>query len=233
MYPPTILKLGMLWRAPIVLMFGTLLLAQALSMDRAWKLAGSGHRSEAIQLLREIIQRTPDDPDARLLLGSLLSEEHHHEEAIEQLTTAVRLRPQSSEAQNALGEAYSNFGDLAAARHAFEASIALDTHNGIAQLNLSRILLESQQFADAAASLDHAIETLKPGPDAANAHYLRAKAYTALQDPKRASEQLQQALAIQPAFPEACVGPGRGAPNLARPPRRPHGSPPRRRTRSQ
>ena len=180
-----------------------LLFAQESAVERAWKLAGHGRPDEALHLLKQAIQRNPNDPDARLLLGSLLSEEGQQEEAIAQLTEAVRLRPRSAEAQIALGEAYSSFGDLQAARHPFEKAVALQPGSGVAQLDLARVLLESQQFDAAAVHLDLAIKTLEHDSDAATAHYLRAKVYTAHDDARQAVKELREALAIRPAFPEA------------------------------
>jgi tetratricopeptide (TPR) repeat protein len=187
----------------VILIWRGLSFGQASSVEEAWKLVGSGRRGEAVQVLKEAIRRNPNDPDARLLLGSLLSEAGHQEDAIAQLTEAVRLRPHSAAAQNALGEAYSSAGDRQSARHSFEEAIAIDAGSGVAQLNLGRVLLESQQFDAAAPHLDRAIETLGRDLDAANAHYLRAKVYSAHNEFRQAAEQLQEALAIHSSFPEA------------------------------
>jgi Flp pilus assembly protein TadD len=83
-------------------------------------------RQEAIRVVRELIETDPKNADACLLLGSLLMEEGQREESISQLNAAVRLRPRSVEAENALGEAYNKFGDTAAARIAFEKAVALN-----------------------------------------------------------------------------------------------------------
>jgi tetratricopeptide (TPR) repeat protein len=165
-------------------------------VDQAWNLAADGKQQQAINLLNKAIEQTPNDPDARLLLGSLLSETGQRDEAFLQLSEAVRLRPNSAEAQNALGEAYANFGFREQARQAFEKAVAIDPKSGIAQLNLGRSLL-------AADHLDQAILLLKPGADAATAHYLRAKVYTEQGKAKQAAEQLLTALAIRSDFPEA------------------------------
>lgn len=172
-------------------------------MENAWKLVGNGHSAEAIQILKQVIRHNPGDADAHLLLGSLLSEEGHHEDAVAELTQAVRLRPRSAEAQNALGEAYTGFGDRRRARHAFEQALAVAPNNGVAQLNLGRNLLESGEYDSAAAHLDRAVELLPHDLDAANAFYLRAKVYTARDQPRQAVQELQRAIAIHEAFPEA------------------------------
>ena len=77
-------------------------------------------------LLRDIVTTEPQNADAHLLLGSILMEQGERTESIAQLSEAVRLRPKSAEAQNALGEAYNTFGDLKSARPVFERAVALD-----------------------------------------------------------------------------------------------------------
>jgi len=180
-----------------------LLLAQRKPIEDAWELAMKGQRPQAIQLLHQIIKDNPRDADARLLLGSILQEEGDRTESIAQLTEAVRLRPRSAEAQNALGEALNAFGDAQAARGPFEKAVSLDPKFAQAHVNLGMILLEAGEFDGAARHLDRATELLGHKPDAAYAHYLRAKVYTEQNDVPKAAAQLQQAVALRPDFAEA------------------------------
>jgi tetratricopeptide (TPR) repeat protein len=181
-----------------------LLLAQDSSIEQAWKLAGTGHTEEAVQLLDGVVQRHPDNPDARLLLGSLFSEEGRYEGAITQLSKAVQLRPQSAEARNALGEAYNSFGNHAKARQVFEQAVAVDPALVVAQTNLARCLIDAQELDAAAAHLDHALKTGgRDADDVAIAHYLRAKVYTARSNPRAAATQLQAAVSLRPEFAAA------------------------------
>ena len=207
----------MLARVSILLVSAGLLVTQNARVERAsklaaveqaWKLAAHGRQEEAIRLLNDAIRQDPDDPDARLLLGSLLSEAGHREEAFLQLNEAVRLRPSSAEAWNTLGEAYSNFGFAVAARQTFEKAVEIDPKSGIAQLNLGRSLLEGHELRDeevavVAGHLDRAIHLLKPDADAATAHYLRAKVYARQGSTRQAASELQRALSIRAEFPEA------------------------------
>lgn len=195
-------------RLSILLVFAGILLAQTAAVERAWKLAADGRHEQAIGLLNETIEQNPSDPDARLLLGSLLSETGRRDEAFLQLKEAVRLRPRSAEARNALGEAYSNFGYSRQARQAFEKAVEIDPKFAIAQLNLGRNLLDTHERSAAeltriAGHLDQAIHLLKPGADAATAHYLRAKIYTEQGNAAQAAAQLGKAISIRSDFPEA------------------------------
>jgi len=187
----------------ICLVSAGLLFAQEPAVTRAWKLAGTGHRDEAVQVLRDFVKSSPADADARLLLGSLLREKGDRDGALDQLSAAVRLRPDSFEALAALGEAYINFADPQAARAPLEEAVKLNPRSAIAQLELGRVLLEFREFDAAASHLDLAIESLGQDSDAATAHYLRAKIYTEHGDAGQTAKELEKALAIRAAFPEA------------------------------
>ena len=154
-------------------------------------------------MLREVLQREPQNAEAHLFLGSLLAEGGIREEAIVQLKEAVRLRPQSSEAINALGEAYSRFEDPKAARECFEKAVALNPKSGIAQSNLGAALLQAGETTAAANHLDQAIALLRRSPDAADAQYLRAKLYSTEGNYAKAKSSLEQAVAMRPDFAEA------------------------------
>lgn len=180
-----------------------LALAQGGAVEHAWALVANGHRSAAVQLLTQIIQKSPNDADARLLLGSILMEEGKRAESIEQLTTAVRLRPDSAKAQNALGEALNAFGEPGAAFGHFEKAAELDPGFPQAQVNLGAVLLKEGKPSQAEPHLDRAIELLGNTEDSAYPRYLRAKIYSERGQMKRAEADLEKAVALEPDFAEA------------------------------
>jgi protein O-GlcNAc transferase len=139
----------------------------------------------------------------RLLLGSILAEDGVRPESIEQLAEAVRLRPRSAEAQNALGEAFNAFGESKMARAAFAKAVALDPAFAAAQVNLGQILVEAKEFDAASEHLDRALRSLGTSPDAALAHYLRAKVNTEHNETQEAVRHLEQAVSLRPDFAEA------------------------------
>jgi len=190
-------------RPLLLLLFASIALHAQQTLERAWDLAGKGQRQEAIQLLQHLVQVEPNNADVRLLLGSLLMEGGQQSESLGQLTAAVRLRPKSAEAENALGEAYEKFGDSANAREAFRKAVAFNPAFGVAQLNFGRALLASGDAKLAPEHLDRAIQLLGRTDDAADAHYLRAKAYTAEGDRQQAAAHLEAAVQIRPQFAEA------------------------------
>jgi tetratricopeptide (TPR) repeat protein len=184
------------------LVFAASLFAQQ-PIDKAWQLVRSGQREEAMQVLTGILRTNPRDVDARLLYGSLLMEAGKQQESISQLEEAVALRPKSAEAQNALGEAYNQFGEPQAAEKAFAAAVALDPRFATAQTNLGLILLQEGKPDKAAVHLDEALKVLGKSPDASYPHYLRAKVYSAKNEPKEAEKELAAAVALKPDFAEA------------------------------
>jgi protein O-GlcNAc transferase len=190
-------------RVPIATLCAGLLFAQQAPVESAWDLLRRGERKEAVRTLNRIVAAQPGNADARLLLGSILAEDGDRAGALGQLTEAVRLRPQSAEAHNALGEAYNGFGETKPARGEFEKAVALDPAFAQAQVNLGQVLILEGESAAAARPLDRALQLFANKPDAAYAHYLRAKVNTDLNEIQQAQEHLARAVALQPDFAEA------------------------------
>ncbi len=74
---------------------------------------------------------------------------------------------------------------------------------GAQEIEVGRGLLAAREFDAAAGHLDRAIALLGKEPDAATAHYLRAKVYAEVSDPAQAARQLEMAVSLYSAFPEA------------------------------
>ena len=180
-----------------------LAMAQPPSVETAWQLIAQGKRDQAVTLLGGLIRAEPRNPDARLLLGSILMEAGKRDESIAQLREAVRLLPNSAEAHNALGEAYSAFGEMKSARPEFERAVELDPRHAQAQVNLADVLLQQGEAQRAVPHLEQAIRIIGRKPDAAYAHYLRAKAYSGDHDAAKAAAELQLAIDLRPDFAEA------------------------------
>jgi Tfp pilus assembly protein PilF len=125
-----------------------------------------------------------------------------------QLTEAVRLRPQSAEAWNALGEAFDGSADSKMARGAFEKAIAPEPAFAQAQVNPGRNLVEAGEFGAAAKPLDRALKILGAVPDAAFPNYLRAKISIEQNDAQQAAVHLEKAVSASARFCRSLVGPG-------------------------
>ena len=183
-----------------VLLCAAMLSGQQSQLDQAWKLTANGQRGEAMRVLQTLITTEPRNTDARLLLGSLLMEEGDKQASLTQLKTAVEQRPRSAEAQNALGEACNKFGETAAAKTAFATAVSLKPDYGVAQLNLGEVLATQREMVSAARHLDRAIALLGQTDDAADAHYFRARIYSAHDQPRAAATQLEAAVRVRPGF---------------------------------
>jgi len=179
------------------------LLAQAPSVDAARSLLAKGARPQALKMLSELTRRNPRDAQAQLLLGMALDEEGRSAEAVEPLMAAVQLLPGSGEAHNALGEAFNNLNALEQARGEFEKAVQLAPNLAQAHVNLGMVLAQTDELTRAAEHLDRAIAMLGDKPDAALAHYLRAKVHTDLSEVEQASADLQIAVRLHPDFAEA------------------------------
>jgi tetratricopeptide (TPR) repeat protein len=177
--------------------------APGLQLEHAWSLAATGHRAEAIQLVRQIVSGSPNQADAHLLLGSLLMEEGDKQGSLDELNTAVRLRPRSADAQNTLGEACVRFNQPATARGAFERAVALKPDFGIAHLNLGTVLLAAEEADAAAKHLNRAIALLGTSDEAADALYARARIHTQRNETEPAAKLLERAVKVRRNFAEA------------------------------
>jgi tetratricopeptide (TPR) repeat protein len=91
------------------------------------------------------------------------------------LSEAAGLRPQSADAQNALGKAYIAAGSAKLAREPFQKAIAINSRFAIAQVNLGAALIEAGLYAPAAAHLDAAFKLLGKRADAAYAHFCKLR----------------------------------------------------------
>lgn len=76
--------------------------SQSLSRARSLALSGKTNRSEALRLLKEHLERAPDDTEARVFYGSVLSWEGRYGEAREQLRQVLAKNPGHGDALPAL-----------------------------------------------------------------------------------------------------------------------------------
>jgi tetratricopeptide (TPR) repeat protein len=186
-----------------VLVCSELLAAGQSPLERARELVAKGSLKEAEVTLRQIIAADPTSTDARILLGTTLVLEGVRGESVEQLTEAVRLRPNSANAHNKLGMAFSRFLEVKPAREEFEKALELDPDLAEAHVNLSLILAQAGELGPAGEHLDRAIELQGNTRAAAYAHYLRAKVWGAEDQNERSIAEFQKAVQLRPDYAEA------------------------------
>jgi tetratricopeptide (TPR) repeat protein len=166
-------------------------------------LVSKGSFDKAVPLLRKMLAADPNHADARMLLGTTLALEGIRGEAIEQMAEAVRLKPSSAQTHNAYGRVLSRFVELKPARQEFEQALELDPSLAEAHVNLSLILAQGGDLSEAGVHLDHAIELQGKSPNAAYAHYLRAKIWGAQNQIDKAIGELQMAVQLRADYEQA------------------------------
>ena len=123
--------------------------------------------------------------------------------AIDESKRAAEQHPNSAEAQNTLGEALDEAGQLQPARDAFVRAVKLKSTYGQAYSNLGLVCLQLNDLSAAATNLDRAIGLLGKSPEAGFALYLRAKIYTRQSENEKALDALNRAVALRPDLAEA------------------------------
>lgn len=181
---------------------GSLAFGQA-DLQTARKLVSEGSFAKAVAILRQMIATDPNRADVRTLLGTTLALEGVRGEAIEQMAEAARLNPSSAQIHNAYGKVLSRFLELKAARQEFEQALELDPGLAEADVNLSLILAQAGDLSGAGERLDHAIELEGDSPNAAYAHYLKAKILGAQDQIDKSITELQKAVKLRPDYEEA------------------------------
>jgi DNA-binding winged helix-turn-helix (wHTH) protein/TolB-like protein/Tfp pilus assembly protein PilF len=90
-------------------------LSMSINTNAGWTLFLAGHRGEAIEALKKIIEIDPDFPHAHFRLGTAYEDGGMYGEAIAELQKAVQLSEDPYYA-GALGHAYAASGNVSAAR---------------------------------------------------------------------------------------------------------------------
>jgi YaiO family outer membrane protein len=99
-------------------------------LARARAQAASGHRPEAIAMLRDRVQAEPRDVDARLLLGLVLSWDGQYDDARTELTRVIDQAPAYKDAHAALINIELWSGRPREAKAAADRALALDANDG-------------------------------------------------------------------------------------------------------
>ena len=98
---------------------------------------------EAVAALRAAVCVNPNDPQARLLLGTAYGLAEKYQSAVDVLTPLVAEDPSNARAQSAIGAAWAGLGDTRSAKAALEKALALDPELADAHFNLAQVLQAS------------------------------------------------------------------------------------------
>jgi tetratricopeptide (TPR) repeat protein len=120
-----------------------------------------GDYDGAISMLKDVLAKDPEDPNALYLMGMSYSKERMYTEAIEALARVVQLVPNFPPAQFELAICYQNQGDKDTALVHYRRTLELDPNNPDAAFNAGLILFELNRIDEALALFEKA-ESLRP-----------------------------------------------------------------------
>ncbi len=173
-------------------------IAEAIQFAIDHQRAGRFYQAE--QIYSQILQADPQQADACHLLGVVAYQKGQHERAIEQIRSAIALRPGAAPFHNNLGLAYRASHKLAEARASHEEAVRLDANYAAAHFNLGFVLRELSRLPESLACYKRAVQLR---PDYAEAHRGLG---VVLQDLGRLMEAVtayDEALRLKPAMADA------------------------------
>ena len=118
----------------------------------------TGRLEDAQVVLEGVVRAHPEDPEARIELGSVQMIRGHNALAVTNLTEAVRIAPQLVLAHTTLGMVHQLGRDLEPAIACFRTALALDPGSPIALGNLGSALSEDGRTSEALEVLELAVQ---------------------------------------------------------------------------
>jgi len=133
---------------------------QQQKLDRQYQEAvaqyDAGHYAEATTRLEVLLPYAPESFEIHELLGLAYASQSNDSPAIQHLTTAVRLKPNSAEARTNLAASLSHAGKTVLAGEQFKKAIELEPNDYDANHNLAEFYIQSGNLAEARPLLEAA-----------------------------------------------------------------------------
>jgi tetratricopeptide (TPR) repeat protein len=183
-------------------------LSNALALHQAGQWAG------AARLYRQVLARSPDDPEALHLLGVLHHQQGQHARAAELIGRAITLRPGDAAFHSNLAEACRALGQLERAAECYRTALRLRPQFPEALCGLGQALAGLGQFPQAVVSYQ---EALQLRPDYVPAHTWLGLALRQLRQPDAALAHFARAAELAPASVPARANLGRLLLEMGRP----------------
>ena len=115
-----------------------------------------GKLDQATQELESLLPRAAKSFEVHELLGEIYAAQAMNDKAIDQLSTAVQLRPDSAPARTNLAAALFHAGKIDKAGEEFRRALALEPHDYDANHNLGEFYIQSKKIAEASPYLETA-----------------------------------------------------------------------------
>ena len=133
--------------------------AQEVQIGQAQQAAARKDFAQAAAILRELLSEDPEHATAQLMLGVVLTDDEQWEEGMIALLRAIELAPDSADAFNSLGFAYSGLEQPVAALEALDRAIELDNKYALAQMNRGMVLLKMGRYQEGWKSFEYRWQT--------------------------------------------------------------------------
>jgi tetratricopeptide (TPR) repeat protein len=159
--------------------------------------AGRLDRAEA--LYQKVLAKSPTDPDAHNLLGTIALSRGRSARAIQLIERAIASAPNFADAHSNLGNAYRAAGRPADAADSYRRAITLRPAFPEAHSNLAQVLNDLGEHAQALASSQRAIALAPALPEP---HRTMASALRRLGREPEAKQAYRQALTLRPNDPD-------------------------------
>ena len=173
------------------------------SLAHAWRQEGNLPR--AIELYRQAIAETPDDPEAWYNLATAFQEAGDQGKAAEAIRVALARDERRPEAHNVLGIALASAGRLDEAQREFDRALVIDPQNARACNNLANIDRSKGRLDDAETAYRRAIALAPRYADPLNG---LGALFVQRNRPREALPLFDRAIALSPAFYEARLNRG-------------------------
>ena len=155
--------------------------------------AREGRRDEAANYARAVLRTNPTQVDANLFMAAYLGQTGRPEEAVKHLETALSANPHRSDVKFQLGLLYSQQGRLPDALRLARELEKSEPKSFAPPLLTGTVLIAQQKPQEAIEAFNSA---LKLKGDLGEAHRGLGQSYQALNQPDRAAESYQRALAL-------------------------------------
>jgi tetratricopeptide (TPR) repeat protein len=179
---------------------GRVTMSSTKAVELAGKLYTDGRFRDAELVCRQLLQQSPNQPDAHNILGVALSAQGNGKEAISLLKKAIKLAPRSASYHANLGEVERQRGNLTNARFALQKAVELDPRNAQAFNSLGIIQFDGKNFEDAAKNYRKALEI---NPAFAEGHNNLGNVLRRLEDREGAIKAYENALIYREFYPDA------------------------------
>jgi tetratricopeptide (TPR) repeat protein len=154
-----------------------------------------GRFDEAITALREVLRRTPDDPDANYYIGLAYFRAERPRDARPYLERAAALSPTRPQVWKALGLALLKMNDYPPASVALDRTCALDPEDEDACYLFGRSLYIRGRYDEAVEPFDKALRAA-PAANQANVHRAAALNYAELGKAEDAERHFRDAVRL-------------------------------------